>query len=238
MLANGRSLVKGIISQENMKKKTYGILSRGDSGFSDTINFLRCAYGCLFPTVITEAQWKICICESTLQWLADFHNRETLETDWRRDLRQKFSITIHPLKSIASEPPLSSDHFQSTALRLQAGHREATCCCAHKGTMEGNSSVQVLCWNQGTQTYIFQKQKSGMKEPLKVFPLGNWQKTYNQSGGTEKPIWYKRISITLGMRNCSDEVIDQLESNAGVPDMEVEMDTLQITTSWLRKQMV
>lgn len=50
-----------------------------------------------------------------------------------------------------------------------------------------------------------------MKEFLKVFPLGNWQKIYNQSSETEKPILYKRVSITLGMRNSSEKVIDQLE---------------------------
>lgn len=50
-----------------------------------------------------------------------------------------------------------------------------------------------------------------MKESLKVFPLGNWQKIYNQSSETEKPILYKRVSITLGMRNSSEKVIDQLE---------------------------
>lgn len=161
----------------------------------------------------TEAQWKISICESTLQWLTDFHNRETLRTDWRRDFGKKFISTIHPLKSTARESPLSSDHFQPTALRVQAGHRAATCCHAHKGAVEGNSSVQVLCWNQGTQTYIFQKQKSGKKVSLNV-PLGNWQKTYKQSGKTEKLVWYKRISVTLGMRNSSEKVIAQLERNA------------------------
>lgn len=50
-----------------------------------------------------------------------------------------------------------------------------------------------------------------MREFLKVFPLGNWQKIYNQSSETEKPILYKRVSITLGMRNSSEKVIDQLE---------------------------
>lgn len=38
------------------------------------------------------------------------------------------------------------------------------------------------------------------------------------------------------MKNSSDKMTDQVERKAGVPDMEVEMDTLQ--SSWLGKQVV
>lgn len=164
MLANGRSLVKGIISQENMKKKK-SMASFQGMIVGSQIPYI--SYG--VSKLITEAQWKICICESTLQLLADFYNNETLETDWRTDLRKKFSITIHALKRTASESPLSSDHLQSTALKMQAGHRAAVLCPQRNYGGKFFSSGSVLRPGN-TDLYLLKEEIRNERVP-KSFPF-------------------------------------------------------------------